>query len=328
MHYTWLIGYWLARFRDVPTLQPVSDNGSWRFGAKCLKFSLGWLHCHGDGLLFISSAVLSKLWHIELAPVLLKRWSPVFDPELEHLGAGPIWVRLPGLPLHFWSEDVFKHIGNALGTYLDYDKSNMAMARILVDLDKHKGLVENLQIQWRNTCCIQILNYEEVPYRCRGCHKIWPWFNYCPLRTSSSASVSQLDHIVVDIPSGSQDKRPAKTAGHPPKTSAQMHGPREEPVRPPSPRITRSRAAAAAINPGSATSFLTNYPKRPRTWGSGWSRIQEQTEQEFYIYFHKPYDDQQQFGAVRPWLWFFEISLRSYVFISYSCIYSIVIYFW
>lgn len=229
-----------------------------------VTLSRGWFALHFQRPEYIPW-VLSKLWHIELAPVLLKRWSPVFDPELEHLGAGPIWVRLPGLPLHFWSEDVFKHIGNALGTYLDYDKSNMAMARILVDLDKHKGWVENLQIQWRNTCCIQILNYEEVPYRCRGCHKIWPWFNYCPLRTSSSASVSQLDHIVVDIPSGSQDKRPAKTAGHPPKTSAQMHGPREEPVRPPSPRITRSRAAAAAINPGSATSFLTNYPKRPRT---------------------------------------------------------------
>jgi len=42
--------------------------------------------------------VLAKFWHIEMAPVLLKRWSPLFDPEREQIGARPLWVRLPGLP--------------------------------------------------------------------------------------------------------------------------------------------------------------------------------------------------------------------------------------
>lgn len=111
-----------------------------------VTLSCGWFALRFQHLEFIPW-VPSNYWHIELAPVLLKRWTPLFDPEREHLGAGPIWVCLPRLLLHFWSEDVFKRIGNALGTFLDYDKSyiivgNMAMARILVHLDTREGLEE------------------------------------------------------------------------------------------------------------------------------------------------------------------------------------------
>jgi len=34
--------------------------------------------------------VLAKYWHIEMALVLLKRWSPLFDPGREQIGAGPL----------------------------------------------------------------------------------------------------------------------------------------------------------------------------------------------------------------------------------------------
>lgn len=58
----------------------------------------GWfaLHCHREEY---TDWILSQYWHIELAPMLLKRWDPLFDPKREQLGAGPIWVRLPGLPM-------------------------------------------------------------------------------------------------------------------------------------------------------------------------------------------------------------------------------------
>lgn len=67
--------------------------------------------------------ILSRFWHIEYAPVLLKRWDSLFDPKREHLGPGPIWVHLPRLRMQYWSPDVFKRIGNALGTYLEHEQS-------------------------------------------------------------------------------------------------------------------------------------------------------------------------------------------------------------
>lgn len=70
-----------------------------------------------------TNLALTKYWHIEMAPVMLKHWRPLFDLEWEQIGVGPIWLRLLGLPLYFWSKYIFIHIGNALDTYLDYDKS-------------------------------------------------------------------------------------------------------------------------------------------------------------------------------------------------------------
>lgn len=104
-----------------------------------------------------------------MAPILLKCWSPLFDPDREQIGAGPLWVRLPGLPLQYWLEDVFVRIGNMLGTYLDYDKSyiqskNRTLARILVYLDTYEGLEETITLQWRNFTRVEILDYEGVSF--------------------------------------------------------------------------------------------------------------------------------------------------------------------
>lgn len=71
------------------------------------------------------------------------------------MGVGPIWVRLPGLPMQFWIPRVFKHVGDALGTYLEHDQSYektriMTMARILVHLDTREGLEEKITLHWRH----------------------------------------------------------------------------------------------------------------------------------------------------------------------------------
>lgn len=84
-------------------------------------------------------------------PILLKRWSPLFESEKENMGAGPIWVCLPGLPLQFWVEDIFQCISDDMGVYLDHDHSYqdtsyMALVRILVHLDTREGLVESYRL--------------------------------------------------------------------------------------------------------------------------------------------------------------------------------------
>lgn len=80
----------------------------------------GWFSLHFHRVEY-TEWILSQFWHIELAPVLLKRWDPLFDPEREQLGTRPIWVRFLGLPMQFWTPQVFKRIGDALGTYLEHD---------------------------------------------------------------------------------------------------------------------------------------------------------------------------------------------------------------
>ena len=69
------------------------------------------------------SWVLARNWTIEQCPVLLKIWTPTFDASHERVDEVPIWVRLPGLPRQYWTEEHFTCIGNILGTFLEVDLS-------------------------------------------------------------------------------------------------------------------------------------------------------------------------------------------------------------
>ena len=45
------------------------------------------------------------------------------------------------------------------------------VARILVNLNVREGLGEEIDFSWGNCTLSQILDYENVPFRCRRCHQ-------------------------------------------------------------------------------------------------------------------------------------------------------------
>lgn len=49
----------------------------------------GWFALH-FAMEEYTNMALARYWHIEMAPVMLKRWSPLFNPEREQIGAGPL----------------------------------------------------------------------------------------------------------------------------------------------------------------------------------------------------------------------------------------------
>jgi hypothetical protein len=62
---------------------------------------------------------------------------------------------LPGLLLNLWNKSALMAIGNALGCFLCVDDNAMCalerkIGRILVEVDIHCGLLETLDIQWRD----------------------------------------------------------------------------------------------------------------------------------------------------------------------------------
>lgn len=56
-------------------------------------------------------------------PLSIKMWSPFFDVRLEQTILLPVWVQLPSLPIDFWFVEVFKEIGNSLGSFIEADMS-------------------------------------------------------------------------------------------------------------------------------------------------------------------------------------------------------------
>ena len=103
----------------------------------------------------------------------LNGWTPDFDPEADTPKAVPVWVRLPNLPMHYWNPKSLQAIGNALGKYIDManSKDQFVYARICVEVDLEARLQEALNLMLGNWSHFQKLDYEQLPFKCRGCHE-------------------------------------------------------------------------------------------------------------------------------------------------------------
>ena len=91
--------------------------------------------------------------------------------------ATPIWVRLPNLPLHFWTPHFLSTIGNSLGRFIKINgdrisKGLVTFARICMEMDLNAGLSNRILIDWTNDePYIHLLDYKNTSLRCRSCQQ-------------------------------------------------------------------------------------------------------------------------------------------------------------
>ena len=135
------------------------------------------------------------LWHGfswgEKFPLMAKPWNKDFDPSTESFNKIPLWVRLSNLPLHLWLDSVLEAVGDALKDFLIVDTASSNVfhttyARILVEIDISKGLLEKIMLDSSIGSWIQLLNYEGIPFRCRKCHKTGQLAAVCSSEKSRS----------------------------------------------------------------------------------------------------------------------------------------------
>jgi hypothetical protein len=101
----------------------------------------------------------------------LNRWTPSFDPASEVPKDVPIWVRLPNLSIHCWNPTLLQAIGNGLGRYIDRaePRDQYSCARICVEVYLEVGLPEAIKLKVGDWHHYQKLDYEQLPFKCRGC---------------------------------------------------------------------------------------------------------------------------------------------------------------
>lgn len=111
-------------------------------------------------------------------PMVVKAWTPTFHFHQELLRVIPLWVRLPNLPLHCWSEDSLSRIGSILGVPLFADactsqKFRVSFARLLIEMDVTHSLPTEIQIVdgARNSYSQQVLYGWKPPF-CTPCNKV------------------------------------------------------------------------------------------------------------------------------------------------------------
>lgn len=125
-------------------------------------------------------------WFWGSAGLFTTPWFSEFDATTMIVSKMPVWVRLHGLPLHFWHHKVLIAIGNTLGKFLKMDEERanrgiFTFARICVEVDLSEGLPDHITLNFNNTQWIQQLDYENTAFRCRTCLQTGHLQNHCPL---------------------------------------------------------------------------------------------------------------------------------------------------
>ena len=72
----------------------------------------------------------SSPWVMGKHTLLLQKWAPNLYSLDDSAIQAPVWVKLHGLPLEFWVEDVFKGIANTFGELLSLDLVTVSRRRL------------------------------------------------------------------------------------------------------------------------------------------------------------------------------------------------------
>ncbi|KAK2983948.1 hypothetical protein RJ640_002893 [Escallonia rubra] len=70
-------------------------------------------------------------WTFDNKPLIVKQWTPEVSLEKEGMSKIPVWIRLPNLPLQFWSVKMISQIVSAIGKPLFTDRMKATKERLL-----------------------------------------------------------------------------------------------------------------------------------------------------------------------------------------------------
>lgn len=117
----------------------------------------------------------------------MQKWFPTFNPLTLKAMNTPIWVRLPNLPLHFYTPDFLSLISNTLGRFIKTDtdrisKGFFTYARICVKIDLSQGLPDKIFFKRAGKDpYLQLIDYENTAFRCRSCQQKGHLQDSCPV---------------------------------------------------------------------------------------------------------------------------------------------------
>ncbi|KAL0304801.1 UNVERIFIED_CONTAM: hypothetical protein Scaly_3008000 [Sesamum calycinum] len=89
----------------------------------------------------------------------------------------PLWVNFPELPAHLFKKDALFAVASIIGVPLQLDtltvnQATLTRARICIEVDLSKPLVEEFDIQIQGATIVQRVEYEQAPTYCNLCKQV------------------------------------------------------------------------------------------------------------------------------------------------------------
>ncbi|XP_009138599.2 uncharacterized protein LOC103862666 [Brassica rapa] len=125
--------------------------------------------------------LLKRPFHYNQWMLILQWWEPVISPSFP--SQIPLWIKLQGLPLHFWHEKMIYDLGQDLGTLEEY-KITKTSARIRVSFDGLKPLPRSALVEFESGEELMVnFDYEDLGYNCSRCYSLSHLARSCPSAT-------------------------------------------------------------------------------------------------------------------------------------------------
>lgn len=135
----------------------------------------------------------NRPYHFGYWMVILQKWEPVISPTFPSLI--PFWIKIKGLPLHYWHDTIIINIGRKIGTYRSHELTKTT-ARVKVLVDGLKPLIKESVIEYASGEESRIsLEYERLENHCSICGMLSHVHTSCPMKTPTEES----DHEPRDI---------------------------------------------------------------------------------------------------------------------------------
>lgn len=161
-------------------------------------------------------------YHCNNWMVILQRWEPVISPTFP--SQIPFWIKLQGLPLHFWHEKMIYEIGHELGHLDKYDISRTS-ARMRVFVDALSPLIKESVIDFdAGEESFITFEYEGLKNHCSSCNRLSHLRQNCPFRSPPLEDLKEESRVNPD------SSRPMKALQAPPSEQA-IHLPPPENAR-------------------------------------------------------------------------------------------------
>lgn len=103
----------------------------------------------------------------------------------------PFWIRIKGLPLHYWQDDMVCRVVQELGTMENHELTKTT-ARVKVSVDGLKPLVKELIIEFDSGEETSVtLEYERLEGHCSHCFSLLHSRRNCPQKREEEANRNQ-----------------------------------------------------------------------------------------------------------------------------------------
>ncbi|KAJ4875020.1 Uncharacterized protein Rs2_40040 [Raphanus sativus] len=120
----------------------------------------------------------NRPYHFSYWMVIIQRWEPVISHSFP--SQIPFWIRIKGLPLHFWMDEVVCSVGKELGTLVDHELTKTT-ARVRVLVDGFKPLIKKAVMEYDSgEESIIYLDYEKLENHCSWCSSLTHLKKDCP----------------------------------------------------------------------------------------------------------------------------------------------------